>query len=240
MEGSATWVEDVVYDNINDNYQYLDNSAITHPRTALDYTGGAYPYGSFIFFSYATAKRGATVVRRFWDAAVGATHLAPGDPSAVVGDASWPAFFATFDSWNTLPLHSYPERAGYPSARVVAAQDTDRRTRPRPAGTASRSRTSAARPSCVSPASNLAGPQAAAGQHRRPARRRPGSRRLLQRRYRDGQVTHTMIRLGRQRQRQHAGAVQPQGAQLGRHRASRTRTVTARPGSSRCGPASAR
>ncbi len=192
MEGSATWAEDVVYDNINDNYQYLNNSAITHPRTALDYTGGAYPYGSFIFFTYATAKRGPTAVRRFWDAAVGRpTSLQA--IWAVVGGASWPAFVATFDSWNTLPLHSYQERAGYPRPAWWL-----RRTLTPRATTTGWHRVALAHLGSssvlLSPARNL------------PVRKKllinidapprvSGAAALLQRRYRSGKVTHTMIRL---------------------------------------------
>ena len=217
MEGSATWVEDVVYDNINDNYQYLNNSAITHPRTALDYPGGAYPYGSFIFFTYATAKRGPTAVRRFWDAAVGAAHLAPGDlgrgrRSVLAG------LRGDLRQLEHAAAAQLPGAGRLPEARVVAAPDTDAacdhdRVAPRRARG-----TSAARPVLLSPARNL------------PVRKKllinidapprvSGAAALLQRRYRSGKVTHTMIRLGPQRQRQHARAVQPQGAQLGRDRA---------------------
>ena len=60
------------------------------------------------------ARRGNDVVRRFWDGAVGAPRSAPAIRS-VGGPTAWPAFLATFDSWNTLPLHSYQERGGYPA-----------------------------------------------------------------------------------------------------------------------------
>ncbi len=114
MEGSATWVEDVVYDGINDNYQYLTSSPIRHPRTSLDYGGGLFPYGSFIFFSFAAERHSNTVVRRFWDGAVGATTGHDGHPHGA-RPARWASFFTLFGSWNTLPAHSYSERAGYPS-----------------------------------------------------------------------------------------------------------------------------
>ena len=125
MEGSATWAEDVVYDDINDNYQYLVTSPIRYPRTALDYSGDTFPYGSFVFFTYSSERRGRDVVRRFWDEAVGprTSLVAVRD---VVGPSAWADFFAMFGSWNTLPLHSYSERAGYPEPRVVAAPHADR------------------------------------------------------------------------------------------------------------------
>ncbi|MEO7350460.1 MAG: hypothetical protein ABIW17_01055 [Marmoricola sp.] len=95
MEGTAVWMEDQVYDSINDSYQCLATSPIRHPRTSLD-------------------SSGHLDRQQFWDAAVGS-------PSAlhaiyeVVGDSQWPTFFATFGSWNTLPAGSYSELSGYPS-----------------------------------------------------------------------------------------------------------------------------
>ena len=71
MEGSATWMEDHVYDSINDNYQYLATSPIRHPRTSLDYESDTFPYGSFIFFTYATERQDPAIVRKFWESAVG-------------------------------------------------------------------------------------------------------------------------------------------------------------------------
>ncbi len=193
MEGSATWVEDVVYDSINDNYQYLSSSAIRHPRTSLDYSGGAFPYGSFIFFTYATARHGATTVRQFWNMAVGVrTSLQA--IYAVIGAAAWPAFFTTFGSWNTLPLHSYQERAGYPSPAWLL-----RRTLSAGAATTgwrtvgiSHLGSSAV---LVAPARKLAARKRLLVEIDGPPKA-SGTAALLQRRLRSGRVTHTMITLG--------------------------------------------
>jgi hypothetical protein len=114
MEGSATWAEDVVYDDINDNYQYLATSPIRHPRTPLNYGSGLYPYGSFIFFTFSSERHGNSVVRRYWDDAVG-SRTGMSAIKAVLGPTHWASFFTLFASWNTLPAHSYSERAGYPS-----------------------------------------------------------------------------------------------------------------------------
>ena len=115
MEGSAVWMEDYVYDSINDNYQYLGTSPIRHPRTSLDSTASTFPYGSFIFFTYSAERDDASVVRRYWEGAEGPT-TALSSIYSVVGASAWPTFFATFGSWNTVPAGTYSERAGYPSA----------------------------------------------------------------------------------------------------------------------------
>ena len=193
MEGSATWVEDVVYDAINDNYQYLASSPIRRPRTSLDYSGGAYPYGSFIFFTYATARRGAATVRQFWDMAIGRrTSLQA--IYAVVGAGAWPAFFTMFGSWNTLPLHSYQERAGYPSPAWWQRRTLTGRA---PTTGWHRAVLSHLGSSAVLVAP---GPRLSVGKRLLVnidgPPRSSGSRALVQRRYRDGRVTHTMLTLG--------------------------------------------
>ncbi len=193
MEGSATWVEDYVYDAINDNYQYLAQSPIRYPRTALDHDGSNFPYGSFIFFTYSTERRGVSIVRRYWDMAVGRrTSLQA--IRAVVGATGWSTFMTTFGSWNTLPRHSYSERLGYPRPawwhrRTLSnrARSTGwRRTTISHLGDAA---------VLVSPARNLSVRKRLLVEIDGPPRA-SGTAALLQRRYRSGKVTHTMIRLG--------------------------------------------
>lgn len=198
MEGSATWMEDVVYDSIDDNFQYLWSSPITRPRTSLDYDGGAFPYGAFVFFSYASQRRGNAVVRRFWEGAVGPPRALQ-SVRTVIGP-TWPAFFTTFASWNTLPNHSYLERAGYPPPtwwrRMTLA-----------AGGATTGLRGVRVPHLGSAAVLLT-----PGAHLSVRKRLvvtidgpptwTGSTALLQRRFRDGRVTHTMIPLGANGNRQ--------------------------------------
>ena len=63
LEATATWAEDEVYTTINDNYQYLKDSPITHPGKPIDKFGGVFHYGVWNFFRYLSehypAKTGA-------------------------------------------------------------------------------------------------------------------------------------------------------------------------------------
>ena len=73
-EATATWIEDEVYDTINDNYQYLE-SWFQRPWMALDATpseaGYNHWYGSWIFFRYLSEHHGGpSIVRRIWDYSV--------------------------------------------------------------------------------------------------------------------------------------------------------------------------
>ena len=41
LEATATWAEDEMYDDVNDNVQYLKDSPITHPGRPIDKFGGS-------------------------------------------------------------------------------------------------------------------------------------------------------------------------------------------------------
>jgi hypothetical protein len=193
MEGSATWMEDHVYDSINDNYQYLPTSPIRHPRTSLDNRSSTFPYGSFIFFTYGAERKGASIVRRFWDAAVGDTTSYQAIYK-VVGASSWRSYFATFGAWNTLPPHSYSERGGYPTPVFSSTKTFTSSSRSTGLQTVAIPRlahsTLLLRPgSTLSTGANVMiwfnGPNTSTG-----------TTALLQRRYLDGRVTYKMLSLG--------------------------------------------
>lgn len=131
MEGTATWMEDEVFDAINDNYQYLALSPIRYPRKSADYSYGLHPYGAWIFFRYAAEKlHDRNVVRQMWEAAdagAGSAYSLQAIESVVSARTSWPTFFNTFGAWNLLPNGTYAERSQYPRpvyllSRALTAQ----------------------------------------------------------------------------------------------------------------------
>ena len=130
MEATATWAEDELYDDVDDNLQYLPNSPLTKPGRPLDsFSDGGEQYGAWIFFRFLTEglpdEEGGlpVLVREMWERADGAVG-GPDDYSIqaverVLGDhgVSFPAAFGLFASANRLPRRSYEEGAaqGYPS-----------------------------------------------------------------------------------------------------------------------------
>lgn len=70
LEGSATWMEDQIYDGINDNHQYLSASPLRWPSVPLDVFGSGFQYGNFIFWQYVgerfSARLPAKSIRRIW------------------------------------------------------------------------------------------------------------------------------------------------------------------------------
>jgi hypothetical protein len=57
MEATAAWVEDELYDDVDDNRQYLVDSQMRKPYIPLDVFGaGSNHYGNWIFFRYLTER----------------------------------------------------------------------------------------------------------------------------------------------------------------------------------------
>jgi hypothetical protein len=124
MEGTATWVEDEVFDAIDDNLQYLPYSPIRYATVPADYQTDLHRYGAWIFFRYASESLGdRSVVRRMWEAAdagAGSLYSLQAIRKAVEATPrAWPDFFATFGLWNLLSTGTYSERASYPAPSYV-------------------------------------------------------------------------------------------------------------------------
>ncbi len=74
MEATAAWAEDELFDDVNDNVQYLRRSPITQPGRPIDKfeDGGVFHYGVWNFFRFLTelypAKTGAMpgLLLRMW------------------------------------------------------------------------------------------------------------------------------------------------------------------------------
>jgi len=128
MEGTAAWMEDEVYDTINDNLQYLPGGPLTHPQRSLD----AGVYEPWIFFRFLAEYFGTAttdapvVVRQIWQRA----DSAPGGPDAysmqavasVTATRGVPlrSVFADF-GWTGPLAHSvYAEGSLYPQAPMAS------------------------------------------------------------------------------------------------------------------------
>jgi hypothetical protein len=135
MEGTATWMEERVYDAIDDNRRYLVSSPLTHPLVPLDQSTGFRVYGTWIFWQFLTEYLGgavpdATIVRAVWKRADGSPvgqdmfstqALASAVGARTVGGTRWHFrwAFADFAVWNARPGKYYDEGAAYPTAAVA-------------------------------------------------------------------------------------------------------------------------
>jgi hypothetical protein len=125
MESSATWIEDEVYDSINDNWQYFPQSPLGQPQVPLDSNNKFNVYGDWIFHRFlveSSEAKDPTIIRDVWELADadldGPDKYSLKAIEAVVKDlgAKFRWMFADFGMWNDVPEALYDEGAHYPFA----------------------------------------------------------------------------------------------------------------------------
>jgi len=126
MEASATWMEERVFDEVNDNRQYLRAGQVAVPEIPLDMfnPSRSYQYGNWAFFEYLSQRFGRSIVRSAWNRA----GDFPGAPdqysiravrsSLVAAGRSFPSVFRAYTAGNTIPGTTYSEGIRWPRARV--------------------------------------------------------------------------------------------------------------------------
>jgi hypothetical protein len=140
-------MEDEVYDDVNDAYQYLDKSALQQPGIPLDlgiddpaHPLGGFQYGSFVFWRFLSESFGGpAVIRRIWELADGRPgaqdqySLQAVDSALRERGSRARLAFARFGAVNAHPGSFYEEGASYP-ASPIAVRRTLSAQRPRAAG----------------------------------------------------------------------------------------------------------
>lgn len=114
-EGTAVWMEDRVYDGINDYLQYLPASPIRKPRTPFTSNKLYHRYGAFAIFTFLGARyHDGGFVRKMWNGvARGISPIKAMRRVAASHHATMKGVARNFGVWNTLRKHTYPERKLY-------------------------------------------------------------------------------------------------------------------------------
>ncbi len=138
FEATATWAEDVLFDQVNDNVYYLPSGPMAKPGTSLDSFKGLYHYGAWIFFRYLTDRYGTStngmpdLVREMWELADANTDANPAAPDmysmeavkTVLGTVSTDidSEFSEFAAGNRRPGATYTDEAvdDYPTAPLAS------------------------------------------------------------------------------------------------------------------------
>lgn len=128
VELDATWMEDQVFDLVNDYTRFLSNSSpISDPQMSLD-AGGSGSYPECVFQHWMQIRMGTDAIRQYWER----RRSFPGEPVLASYDATLTAFWAPLDSvfvdfarFNlqtaalATPGVGYPEAAIYPASRLA-------------------------------------------------------------------------------------------------------------------------
>ncbi len=129
MEGTAGWIEDQVYDTVNDNRQYLRVGPLgtdfawlplDHENPDFSETDSGYHYGVWIFWRYLSERFGPGVVRKIWgrvDSRPGALdeYSAQGTVHVLENiGADFGNLLADFGYRNLRPGSFYSEGSKYP------------------------------------------------------------------------------------------------------------------------------
>lgn len=137
-EATSTWIEDEVYDDINDYLQYLYLTTTSgklpwfqRPEESLYFTDGWHEYGSCIFAKYLSEKHGGSgIIKTIWDKCVSndsldAVAIALGDARGV-GD-KFKSTFENFTLTNFLktPPEGYDEGNSYPDINIVKTYNSN-------------------------------------------------------------------------------------------------------------------
>ena len=131
MESTAVWMEDEVFDSINDNLQYLPFGPLGKPGQSLDKNTAFGVYGGWIFFRWVTEHRPQLmgdlpkIILSMWQRAASNGYGKDRDSLQAVKGAMKAAglpfrsSFAKFAAANRNPAHTYSEGAAnhYPVAK---------------------------------------------------------------------------------------------------------------------------
>lgn len=122
LEMSGTWMEDAVFPEVNDNYNYLDEF-FEVPHFGLQHDG-LHRYGSFIWPKYLEETRGIDVIRAIWNRCRYASAY-----NSMVGvldslGTYFPREFQKFLCWNYFTgsraaAGYYEDAADYPEIHVL-------------------------------------------------------------------------------------------------------------------------
>lgn len=111
MEMTATWMEDEVFDPVNDNYNYLPNF-FSQPETPLFSVS---PYGAFVWPRQLAETHGYGVIKEIWDSCITQPALNAMNNVLVGLGSSRNQAFAEFSVWNWI-TNSRDDGAHYQEA----------------------------------------------------------------------------------------------------------------------------
>ncbi len=124
MESSATWMEDMLFDEVNDNYNFFP-SFHSAPQTALTKELSPHYYATFIWPMYLSQRYDTSLMRQAWEGARFKDVMeALADSLPIVHGVSRDSAFTEFVLWAYLTGQRddgqhFEEAAAYPDMKIV-------------------------------------------------------------------------------------------------------------------------
>ncbi|WP_168929622.1 MXAN_6640 family putative metalloprotease [Nocardioides sp. GY 10127] len=139
MESTATWMEEVVADAVDDNRQYLRFGQVRRPSVALDLSSSSWlgVYGNWAFWQHLTQEKGRGIVLKAWRQAgaysgAGQTYSTKALARVLASRGGLVKAYARFSAANLTPGRSYAEGGHWPTApssnRTLTVADPTWRT----------------------------------------------------------------------------------------------------------------
>jgi hypothetical protein len=126
LEATATWMEERLYDEVNDNRQYLTSGQVYDSLHPLDFfnSGGSEQYGNWAFFEFLSKNYGNGVVKSIWNKAAAFTHAPDMYSTQAISSVLKPKggfkkVYSRFASANTVPAKFYPEGQAWPATFLM-------------------------------------------------------------------------------------------------------------------------
>ena len=117
LESTATWMEERVADDVDDNRQYLQYSQLKSPFVPLDAFSSTYgfQYGNWIFWEYLTSRFGSNFVKKAWQAAASKKYSIQVISKLLrKKKKSFTDVYADYAAANITPSLTYAEAPGVP------------------------------------------------------------------------------------------------------------------------------
>jgi hypothetical protein len=125
MESTATWMEERVASDVDDNRQYLPYSQLYTPYVPLDVFNprGFQQYGNWIFWEYLSSRFGPSVVSKAWHQAGslggdGKKYSLQALKKVLKHQGGLTKVYAQFAAGNLVPAATYPEGVAYPGPKA--------------------------------------------------------------------------------------------------------------------------
>jgi GNAT superfamily N-acetyltransferase len=127
-EQQAVWMEDVVYDEVNDYQQYL-SFFFSQPYKKLTTQDGWFEYGACVWPTYLAHQFGDDIMREILDTAAHTAMIYAIDGVLVIHGSSLAEEFQTFTGWNYFTGsrddgQHYEEACEFPLVAIEAVQTT--------------------------------------------------------------------------------------------------------------------